>query len=231
MVKTYSYSNDKQIFLTPHFQVGEFRSFNGSTGKLTSDEIKIDEALPKMLEKVFEKLGCSKMIITSGYRTPDFERMLSGKVTGQHVLGKAADVICYDKNNKKIDPKKVCIAAQDLGVKGIGYMAGGTHLDVRASKSWFDETRSNKVVSDWYSYFGIQKTNASPKEEGVKTLKRGKWNVRKGPSLGFGVARVVTGPQSVTYVDIVPEKYPSIYGKRNFYKLRDGNYISTGACE
>ena len=235
-VITYSYKKDGNKKLTPHFAVGEFRSYNGATGKLTSDAIKIDENLPKVLEKLFDKLNCSKIIITSGYRTPAFERQLSGKTTGQHVLGKAADIICYDQNGKKIDPKKVCEAAQDLGITGIGYMNGGTHIDVRPSRSWFDETKGNKVVSDWYSYFGDKKPASKPtakptSKEGQTELKPGSWNVRRGPSLGSPVVRVVTGPQPVTYNKIVPEQNPAAWGKRSFYQLRDGTYLSTKACE
>ena len=47
------------------------------------------------------------------------------------------------------------------------------------------------------------------------------WNVRKGPSLNAPVARIVKGPQTVTYVDIVD----------GFYLLRDGCYIGVNACE
>lgn len=60
---------------------------------------------------------------------------------------------------------------------------------------------------------------AQPKN-GVTMLRNGDWNVRKGPSLDSAVARVVKGPQSVTFVDVVD----------GFYKLRDGNYISVKAC-
>lgn len=59
------------------------------------------------------------------------------------------------------------------------------------------------------------------KPSGVKMLKPGTWNVRKGPSLNAPVARIVKGPQTVTYVDIVD----------GFYLLRDGCYIGVNACE
>lgn len=230
-VKTYSYKKDKNKVLSDHFKVGEFRSYNDATGKLTTDVIKIDSALVPMLEKLFDKLQCSKMIITSGYRSEDFEAALGGNPkTGQHVKGKAADVVPYDKDGKKIDPKEIVCAAQDIGFKGIGYMRGGAHLDVRANKSYFDETKGNKVVADWYSYFGIKKAE-TPKKTGTAVLKEGAWNVRSGPSIGARSVRVVRGVQLVTYVDIVPETNPKKYGERNFYKLRDGNYISTKACK
>lgn len=235
-VKTYSYAKDQNIKLSAHFRVGEFRSFSSGMGKLTTDVIKLDDNLVPTLERLFDYLACSKIIISSGYRSPDFEKYLGGNpTTGQHCKGKAADIICYGQDGKKIDPKTVCCAGQALGVTGIGYMAGGTHIDVRAKKSWFDETKGNKVVSDWYSYFGIKKpTQQKPTEtpkSGVTTLKPGTWNVRNAPSLGASVNRVVKGVQSVTYVDIVPETNPQKYGERNFYKLRDGTYLSVKACK
>ena len=59
------------------------------------------------------------------------------------------------------------------------------------------------------------------KPSGVTMLKPGTWNVRRGPSLNAAVARIVKGPQSVTYVDIVD----------GFYLLRDGCYIGVNACQ
>ncbi len=76
-----------------------------------------------------------------------------------------------------------------------------------------------------------QEKPVSTAKSGVTKLKAGSWNVRTAPSLGAPVDRVVTGPQSVTYVDIVPENEPGKYGKRDFYELRDGNFLSTKACE
>lgn len=239
-VKTYSYAKDQYIKLSAHFRVGEFRSYSDSQRKLTSDVIRLDDNLVPTLERLFDYLACSKIIVSSGYRSPDFEKYLGGNpTTGQHCKGTAADIICYGQDGKKIDPKTVCCAGQALGVTGIGYMAGGTHIDVRAKKSWFDETKGNKVVSDWYNYFGVKKpaqqkpvAQAAPeKKSGVTSLLPGDWNVRKGPSLGADVDRVVSGPQSVTYVDIVPELNPAKYGARNFYKLRDDTYLSVKACK
>lgn len=58
------------------------------------------------------------------------------------------------------------------------------------------------------------------KREGVTQLRPGTWNVRNRPSFDSDVVRIVRGPQSVTYVDVID----------GFYKLRDGNFISVKAC-
>lgn len=93
------------------------------------------------------------------------------------------------------------------------------------------------VYNDGYtgSYKGSDNPSQSKPVEaaksGVTALKPGDWNVRKGPSLGAAITKVVRAPQSVTYVDVIPESNPGKYGTRDFYKLRDGNYISVNACK
>lgn len=89
------------------------------------------------------------------------------------------------------------------------------------------------VYNDGYegSCKGAGTAQPEPAKSGVTTLKAGTWNVRKGPSLSAEIARVVKGPQSVTYVDIVPESDPAKNGARDFYKLRDGCFLSVKACE
>ena len=97
MIKNYSYQNDKDVFLTPHFQVWEFRSYSDSENRLTTDTILIDENLPNILEKIYNKLECSIIKVTSGYRSDDFDRQIGGFL-GYHSKGMAADIMCYDKN-------------------------------------------------------------------------------------------------------------------------------------
>lgn len=95
--------------------------------------------------------------------------------------------------------------------------------------------RSKAAVRDVSAISGIPNElgvyGEIEKPHGVTTLLPGSWNVRNAPSLGSKVVRVVKGPQSVTYVDIVPETDPRSYGNRNYYLLRDGNYLSVKACK
>lgn len=161
-VKTYSYAKHKKVQISQHFYIGEFGSYNAATHELTSDTILINDDLPKKLEELYSYLKCGKMVITSGCRSKDFEYYLSKKYSGQHVLGNAADIVCYDSKGKVIDPKTVCCAAQAVGFKGIGYMRGATHVDVRDTKSWFDETKNCLSVGDWYLYFKVAKPSVAP---------------------------------------------------------------------
>ena len=156
MVREYSYEKDGNKFLTPHFQVWEFRSFSDSEDRLTTDKILIDDNLPIILEKIFEKLDCSIIKVTSGYRSEEFDQTIGGFL-GFHSKGMAADIMCYDKNNSLIDSKNVCLAAEDLGILGIGYGNNYSHVDTRNVKSFFDETNGVTGINSFYDYFGLKK--------------------------------------------------------------------------
>ena len=165
MIKTYSYNKDKNTFLSKHFQVGEFRSYNDALAKLTTDTILIDENLVKQLEKIYEALdkeyGLSKIVITSGYRDSDFEEYLSGNRSGYHVKGMASDIMVYLKDNSLLDAKKICLTAEDLGILGIGYGGNYAHIDTRDWKSFFNEVNGEVNIDSWYSYFNISKKTSN----------------------------------------------------------------------
>lgn len=152
MVKSYSLKKDGNVRLSPHFRVREFWT--------AGDEIRIDEELIDRLEALYEELGCSKIIITSGYRP--------GETGSQHALGKAADVNCWhmeDGREARYQGKEILLAAEKVGFRGIGWIAGSAvsraavHLDTRAGLYRFDEADGNRMVKDnsWYAYFGVEK--------------------------------------------------------------------------
>ncbi len=156
MIQKYSYNNDKEKYISPHFQVWEFRSFDDEKNKLTTDEILIDTKLVEYLEELFNTLNCSIIKITSGYRDEQFDKKIGGFV-GFHSKGKAADFMCFDQNNNQIDPKQVCLKSQDLNINGIGYGTNYNHIDTREYKSFFDETNGTNNINSWYEYFKIEK--------------------------------------------------------------------------
>lgn len=150
-VLTYSKSKDGKKMLSEHFQVSEFASPD-------SDIVKIDTELINILEKLFAYLKCSKIIITSGYRTPAYDKKVGGNGKGYHTTGQAADINCWHKVNGKEERyhgSNICCALQDLGWnRGIGWIAGcAVHVDTRSSKYWFDEQNGNRSIgNDWYAY-------------------------------------------------------------------------------
>jgi uncharacterized protein YcbK (DUF882 family) len=57
------------------------------------------EELIQLLEKIREKWK-SPIIVTSGFRSPQLNKVVGGSKTSQHLKGEAADIIC--KYNKEL---------------------------------------------------------------------------------------------------------------------------------
>lgn len=146
-VKTYSKARDGAVKLSKHFRVREFASPD-------SDVVKIDTALIDILERLYEFLGCSKIIVTSGYRTAAHDRAVGGNGRGYHTKGCAADINCW-RGKGRIYGSEICCALQELGFRhGIGWIGGcAVHIDTRTARYWFDEQNGNRSVGDdWYAY-------------------------------------------------------------------------------
>ena len=195
-----SYNFDDNTKLSAHFNVQEFRCKCSQ-----NHDILIAEELVDKLEKLYTKLDCSKIIITSGMRCPSYDISIGGNGGGQHPLGKAADVVCYNQNGERISSKLVCCTAQDLGFGGIAnidtsYTA--THLDVRTSNIWYGNEVINyhTVTDDFYKYYGI-----SREEEKTMILKgidvsvhnvSINWNQVKNDGVQFAILRAGSGREA-----------------------------------
>ena len=163
VISTYSLSKYSNLKLSDHFQVKEFASKNAV--KTWSDDVKVHNKLIEILEALYNKLDCSKIIVNSGYRTKEHDKYVGGNGAGQHTLGRAADITCYDKKGKIIPAQYVCIALEDMGnVYGIGYITPtSTHVDTRSKdkKWWGDETKSGAPnisrlgYNSFHDYFKI----------------------------------------------------------------------------
>lgn len=156
-IKSYAYNDKTQ--LSKHFNVSEFKCKCG-----LNHNILISTTLVNKLEELFTTFNCSKIIVNSGYRCANYDKKIGGSSTGQHTKGTAADVTLYDKNNKPIDTKRVCCAAQDLGFTGIANINTAytsIHLDVRTGSKWYGNEIVNysTVTSDFYKYFNLTKDN------------------------------------------------------------------------
>ena len=162
-VKTYA-SNDRTQ-LSAHFNVQEFKCKCGQ-----SHDILISDELIQKLEELYIALGCSKIIVTSGYRCPEHDKAVGGTSSGQHTKGTAADVCCYGQDGQPISSKTVCCKAQDLGFGGIANITSSyqyTHLDVRTGYRWLgDEVKGNGTVTDdFYKYFKRHRCVILPKQD------------------------------------------------------------------
>ena len=169
MIKIYSKADDGNTKLSPHFTVREFacRGY---------DTIKIDTDLVDILEKLYAYLKCSKIIITSGYRTPEYDKKVGGSGKGYHTTGQAADINCWHIVNGKEERyhgSVICCALQELKwCHGIGWIAGcAVHIDTRTNQYWFDEQNHNRSIGDnWYSYM---ESKGHPVEKPKKPRKKG----------------------------------------------------------
>lgn len=157
------YSNGESTQLSKHFNVREFRC---KCGKI--HDIKIDSDLIDKLERLFDKLNCSKIIVNSGYRCENHDKNVGGNGKGQHTKGTASDIVCYDKSDNIIPSTKVCCVAQDVGFNGIANIDSSytaTHVDTRTNGKWYgDESveggTTSSVCTDFYQHFGIKKETA-----------------------------------------------------------------------
>ena len=159
-IKEYSYKKHKDLYCSAHTKVKEMRSKDGS------DKVLVSSILMEKIEELFSRLHCSKYIITSGYRTPQYDVKVGGNGIGQHTLGKAVDAKFYDKNGKIIPAQVVCCVAQDVGFAGIANISAAyksVHLDVRAGKKYFGDEifGTNSVTTDFYKYFSITKADVA----------------------------------------------------------------------
>ncbi len=194
MVKTYSLKQDGAAKLSEHFRVREF-------AEAGTDKVLVDEELVERLEALRARLDCTKIVITSGFRTDS--------TTSQHAKGKAADVNCWHKENGeevRYQGKEILLAAEDVGFRGIGWIPGSAqsraavHLDTRENTYFFDEANGNRSIGDsWYTFFGLAKPGApagNPYAEPTALLQKGsrgdgvkwvQWELeRRGYDLGSG---------------------------------------------
>lgn len=193
MIKTYKYSDNTQ--LTPHFNAREFKCKCGK-----EHDFQVSTDLVDKLEKLYEKLDCSKIIVTSGFRYAEHDKNVGGTGTGQHTKGTAADICCYGQDGQPISSKTVCCTAQDIGFTGIANIDTSyhyTHVDVRTGSKWYgDETKgNNSVTSDFHSYFGIQKGDENSMKGIDVSVHNGNidWNKVKANGIDFAILRAGYG--------------------------------------
>lgn len=135
-VKTYSVSKQGETKLSSNFKVKEFQCHD------KSDKVLIDTNLVNLLQNIrshFKK----PVIITSAYRTADYNASIGGSKGSLHIKGQAADI-----QISGVSPVLVGMYAETLGAGGIGLYAYGTytgfnHIDTRSVQyRWLILTRS-----------------------------------------------------------------------------------------
>lgn len=114
-----------------------------------------------MVEALFTKMHCSKVLFSSVYRCAYHDRRVGGYGSGPHVDGYAVDACFYGKDGKPISTKIISCIAQDMGFKGIANITSDyqwIHLDMKGRIYRGNEIYGyNTVTSDFYKYYGITK--------------------------------------------------------------------------
>lgn len=88
---------------------------------------------PLLLRKLDElrRLMDRPLIISSGYRSPEYNKRVGGALHSQHLEGRAADIPILDN----ADGRRLLLFAEEIGFNGIGVYptAMFIHLDIRLS--------------------------------------------------------------------------------------------------
>jgi uncharacterized protein YcbK (DUF882 family) len=126
MLHEYSLFNQGTHQVSEHFKVKEFAQKD-----YQCDEVLIDSELIKVLEDVRTNFKMP-VIITSGYRTPEYNKKIGGVKNSQHTKGTAADI--------KVKTVPASEVQRYLNRKypdkyGIGRYENFTHIDVREKKA------------------------------------------------------------------------------------------------
>lgn len=144
MVNKYSVKADGNKKLSTNFKVSEFKCRDNS------DEVLIDLDTVDIIQKIRDNFKKSVTVV-SAYRTPSYNKSISGAKASQHMYGKACDI-----QIDGIAPRKIAEYAENLNVKGIGLYEysglygsqGFVHVDTRATRSrWFQDKPTGGSVS------------------------------------------------------------------------------------
>lgn len=107
--------------VTKNFNIKEFKCPHCSKAYVVYE-------LVRKLQILRDKIGLP-IRVTSGYRCKIYNQQVGGVKNSQHILGKAADVVC--SNTVKLRQ-----LAGEL-FNGIGYYNSFTHLDIRDKKAFW----------------------------------------------------------------------------------------------
>lgn len=126
MIKSYIMDTDGNVKLAKHFKVKEFACKDGS------QVVFIDDYLYTILDILRNKLG-KPVIITSGYRTPEWNKKCNGAKYSYHMRGMAADIRVDGMSAKELAKELDKIVESSCGI--IVY-SNWVHFDVRDGKKY-----------------------------------------------------------------------------------------------
>lgn len=126
MLNEYSLFNQGAHRVSAHFKIKEFAQKDNRC-----DKILIDSELVEVLEDVREHFN-APVIITSGYRTPEYNAKVGGVKNSQHTKGTAADIQVKGFPANKVQKY---LKNKYRNKYGIGSYRTFTHIDTRKEKA------------------------------------------------------------------------------------------------
>lgn len=162
MVKTYSLKKHGNKKITTNFVVREFACNDGT------DTVKIDKNTVRKLQAA-RNLTNAPINVTSGYRTPTYNRKVGGATNSYHVVGCACDTY-----SNKIKPLTLAKIYELLGAKGIGYysLQRFVHVDMRPYKCWWEQGKSVTMRSSFMTVSEIKEVQKLLKRVSTKYNKK-----------------------------------------------------------
>lgn len=124
MIKSYINDTQGHLLLGKWFRVKEFACKDGSP------IVFIDDYLVSILDILRSEIQ-KPVIITSGYRTPEWNKKCEGAKYSYHMRGMAADIRVNEMSAKELANKLNNIVPNECGI--IVYNSW-VHFDVRTSK-------------------------------------------------------------------------------------------------
>jgi hypothetical protein len=120
---------DPALSLSKHFAIGEFLSENDPVKPSPEAVESLKDLCELALEPLREALG-RPLKISSGYRSPAYNKKIGGAPGSQHCAGIAADILM---NSDSEQLKAAAIASNIKGIGGIGIYPGRgfIHVDIR----------------------------------------------------------------------------------------------------
>lgn len=126
MLYEYSLFNQSTHQISEHFKVREFAQKD-----FRCDRVIVESELIDVLEDIRAHFN-KPVIITSGYRTPEYNTKIGGVKNSQHTKGTAADIKVSDIPAKEVQKY---LKRKYPDKYGIGSYLTFTHIDVRAKKA------------------------------------------------------------------------------------------------
>lgn len=126
MLHVYSLLHQGTHQISKHFKVREFAQKD-----FRCDKIIVDTELIDVLEDIRAHFN-KPVIVTSGYRTPEYNTKIGGVKNSQHTKGTAADIKVSEVPARGVQKY---LKDKYPDKYGIGSYSTFTHIDIRAKKA------------------------------------------------------------------------------------------------